>query len=468
LAPKAGFGQTELNRMWTKLSWEVRTGASAPLSIRRAYKLACAAPNGPVYVAYTTGALTEPNLKADIWARQHFLVEARPRPAVDQVDALARMLLDAKLAVPSFGEEVWKSGAQAEAIQLCELLGLPGVSGGGMGPYVNFPTEHPQSFRGNAATAFAGHAPDLLVSIGAGDSGRVDMDALDTMPKYAAVGVDASRLGRQRPFDLAVVGDVKETLKATIEAVKSLATKDRLAKLSKERLDYILPAIAAAKAERLKVARANFDASPIHPDRFDYELGRAIDKNAIVAEENFSQSHDFFRFGYRPDEVMKVSKGGSLGHGVGLAIGAKLAAPDRQVVLSMGDGALMYSACGFWTMARYEIPILTVIANNHNYQTVRNAFFRYNKEMVKTDHYHGMYLGDPDIDFVKLGECQGVKGVRVTSAADIEGALKQGIKETRAGRPFIVEIVVSRIGGGAASTWHQKFSVAKLGASSAQ
>ena len=79
-----------------------------------------------------------------------------------------------------------------------------------------------------------------------------------------------------------------------------------------------------------------------------------------------------------------------------------------------------------------------------------------------------MYLGDPDIDFVKLGECQGVKGVRVTSAADIEGALKKGIHEVRDGKPFIVEIVVSRIGGGAESTWHQKFSVAKLGTSSAQ
>ena len=376
LAPKPGYGQTELNRMWTKLSWEVRTGASCPLSIRRAYKLASAAPNGPVYVAYTTGALTEPNLKADIWPRENFLVQARPRPAVDQVDALARMLLDAKLPIPAFGEEVWKSGAQAEAVQLCELLGLPGTSAGG--PYVTFPYEHPQCLRSREANPFAGRTPDLLLSIGGSDSGRVDMNALDTMPKYAAVGLDANRLGRQRPFDLAVVGDVKETLKATIEAVKSLATKDRLTKISKERLDYILPAIATAKAERLKTAKANFDASPIHPDRFDYELSRAIDKNAIVVEENFSQSHDFFRFGYRPDEVMRVSKGGSLGHGVGLAIGAKLAAPDRQVILSIGDGALMYSACGFWTMARYEIPILTVIANNHNYQTVRNAFFRYN------------------------------------------------------------------------------------------
>jgi thiamine pyrophosphate-dependent acetolactate synthase large subunit-like protein len=376
------------------------------------------------------------------------------------------MLLDAKLPVPAFGDQVWKSGAQAEAVQLCELLGLPGTDDGDA--YPTFPSMHPQCLQGSAATAFPNHAPDLLIAIGGSDSGRVDINALDTMPKYAAVGVDANALGRQRPFDLAVVGDVKETLKATIEAVKSLATKDRLAKLSKERLDYILPAIAAAKEKQEKSARETFDASPIHPNRLDYELSQAIDKNAIFVEESFTQPSNFLRQGYRPDEVCKLTKGGSLGWGVGAAIGAKIGAPDRQVVLSIGDGALMYSASGFWTMARYEVPVLTVIANNHNYQMVRSGFYGYNKRMVATGHYHGMYLGDPDIDFLKIAEGQGVKGIRVTSAADIAGALKQGIKETREGRPFVVEVVVTRTGGGAESTWHQKFSVAKLGASSAQ
>ena len=466
LAPKPGYGQTEICRQFTKLSWEVRTGASGPLSIRRAYKLACTAPFGPVYVAYTTGALTAPDVKADIWPKENFLVQARPRPAVDQVDALARMLLDAKLPVPAFGDQVWTSGAQAEAVQLCELLGLPGMASGGA--YTTFPVMHPQCLRGNAAAAFPNHAPDLLLSIGGSDSGRVEMDALDTMPKYAAVGVDANKLGRQRPFDLAVVGDVKETLKATIEAVKSLATKDRLAKLSKERLDYILPAIAAAKEKLDKSARETFEASPIHPNRLDYELSQAMDKNGILVEESFTQPHNYFRLGYRPDEITKLTKGGSLGWGVGAAIGAKIGAPDRQVVLSIGDGALMYSASGFWTMARYEVPVLTVIANNHNYQMVRSGFFGYNKRMVATGHYHGMYLGDPDMDFVKIAEGQGVKGIRVTSAADIAGALKQGIRATREGRPFVVEVVVARTGGGAESTWHQKFSVAKLGTSSAQ
>jgi acetolactate synthase I/II/III large subunit len=467
LGAKPGYSQTEINRQFTKLSWEVRTGPSSALAIRRAYKLASTLPCGPVYVAYSTAALTATGVKADIWPREHFLVQARPRPAADQVEALARMLLEAKLPVPTFGDEVWKSGAQAEAVQLCELLGVPGTSAPLGDTFTNFPFDHPQRLQGDAATAFPGHAPDLLVSIGASDSGSVNLDALDTMPRFAAVGIDANKLGRARPFDLAVVGDARETLKATIDAVKSLATRDRLTKIRQERLDYILPAIAAARANRLQAARANFDANPIHPDRLDYELGRATGGNAILVEENFSQSHDFFRFGYRPDDTMRLVAPWSLGWGIGAAIGAKIGAPNRQVVLSIGDGAVMYSSSGFWTMARYEVPVLTVIANNHNYQMVRNGYVRYKGRMAATGHYHGAYLGDPDIDFIKLAESQGVGGIRVTSAADLEAALQRGVRETREGRPFVIDVIVARVGGGAESTWHQKYSVAKQATNSA-
>lgn len=117
-------------------------------------------------------------------------------------------------------------------------------------------------------------------------------------------------------------------------------------------------------------------------------------------------------------------------------MGAKLAAPDRQVVLSIGDGSLMYSAGGFWSMSRHSTAVLTVVWNNHNYQTVRNGAYRYNKRMTATGKFPGLYLGDPDIDFVKLAESQGVKGQRVTSAADIAAALHAGVAPTAVRFPF--------------------------------
>jgi benzoylformate decarboxylase len=151
----------------------------------------------------------------------------------------------------------------------------------------------------------------------------------------------------------------------------------------------------------------------------------------------------------------------SLGWGIGASIGAKLAAPDRQVVCSIGDGSVMYSASGFWTQVRYGVPVLTVVWNNHNYQTVRHAFYRYNGKMVETNRYPAMHLGDPEIDFVALAKSQGVPGERVERGADLEAALKRGIAATRGGSPYLVDVVISCYGGGADSTWHQKFNLAE-------
>ena len=81
--------------------------------------------------------------------------------------------------------------------------------------------------------------------------------------------------------------------------------------------------------------------------------------------------------------------------------------------------------------------------------------------MHKTGHYAGMYLGDPNIDFVKLAESQGVRGERVEAGNDLDQALKRGIAATRDGKPYVIEVVVARYGGGAESTWYEKFSLAR-------
>src|SRR5207237_3311891 len=164
------------------------------------------------------------------------------------------------------------------------------------------------------------------------------------------------------------------------------------------------------------------------------ELDQALDPNAIIVSENYTGPHVLFKFGYRADEKMWISASGTgLGWGIGAAIGAKLAAPDRLVVCSIGDGAVMYSASGFWTMKRYDVPVLTIVWNNRNYQTVRQNFAIYSGRMKGTGKYPGMYIGDPDIDFVKLAESQGVRDERVTAGAGLGAALTRGTQATREG-----------------------------------
>jgi benzoylformate decarboxylase len=361
-----------------------------------------------------------------------------------------------------FGDEIWKSGAQARTVELVELLGL--AAGTGQQAFAGFPTHHPQ----NAGRLRGGDRPypygnyDVLVQFGARDPGANSIPAtIRTAETYVAVGMDTDMIGRTHPVDLAIVADVNAALDDLLEAVASLATRDRLATIRADRLATITPAVAEARQRREAEAREHFDKSPIQPDRLDYEIAQAIEPNAIVAMETLTAKDDFTNYGFRDDERMRLrSNGTSLGWGVGAAIGAQLAAPDRQVVLSIGDGSLMYSASGFWTMARYDIPVLTVVWNNRNYQTVRNGFAEFGGRMAATGQYHGMHLGDPDIDYVALAASQGVGGERVEAAADLSTALRRGTQVTRDGRPYLVEVLIDTYGPGAESRWYRKFNLA--------
>jgi thiamine pyrophosphate-dependent acetolactate synthase large subunit-like protein len=81
--------------------------------------------------------------------------------------------------------------------------------------------------------------------------------------------------------------------------------------------------------------------------------------------------------------------------------------------------------------------------------------------MQAANRFAGMYLGDPEIDFVKLAQSQGLEGVLVETSADLRPALRRGIEATRSGTPFLVDVRVRRTGGGADSTWHQAFNLAE-------
>jgi thiamine pyrophosphate-dependent acetolactate synthase large subunit-like protein len=251
-----------------------------------------------------------------------------------------------------------------------------------------------------------------------------------------------------------MVANVKLALRALIDSVKAQATADRIARVAESR--------SGPGSQRREIRRDRMGLSPIHPDELGWALEQELDRNAIVVSENLSGSNQFYSTGFRDDEKMWLSTSGAgLGWGVGASIGAKLGQPDRQVVCNIGDGSVMYSASGFWSQARYGVTVLTVVCNNLNYQTVRNAYVRYGGKMQQANRFTGMYLGDPEIDFVKLAQSQGIEGAFVESSADLRPALRRGIDATRAGEPYLVDVRVARTGGGADSTWHQAFNLSE-------
>jgi benzoylformate decarboxylase len=453
LAPRPGFNQKDINRQFTKMAWESHNGDSVAMMLRRAFKVATTEPGGPVYLAIPNTIL-EGKATAEIYDRSHFLIPSDIPPDTGRVTQVARLLLEAKSPALILGDEVAKAGAQPEGLELAELLGLP-VHEHVLPAYHSFPRHH-SLFKG----PFSGKGKDVVVNFGEYDVGDFD-GALISGPAYepgakvVRIGLNTQAIGRNNPFDVAMVANPKLTLRALIDALKSEASAATLKKLREARWNE--PA-----ARKVDIDPKRVGNRVIHPDELGWTLEQVLDPDAIVVSENLGGSNNFLSTGFRANEKSWVSNSGAgLGWGIGAATGAKLAAPDRQVVCNIGDGSVMYGAAGFWTQARHEVPVLTVVCNNRNYQTVRLAYWRYKKQMTKADRYPGMHLGNPNIDFVKLAESQGVAGVRVESSSELRSALQKGIETTRRGQPFLVEVLVQKVGGGADSEWYQEFSLAK-------
>lgn len=465
LGARPGFDQKEINRQFTKISWESRDAANLAMILRRAFKVATTPPGGPVYLATANYALEQKNISATIYPAERFLLPVRVHPDPAAVERAARLLIEAKNPVIIVGDEVWKSGAQVELLELVEYLGVAVVKSGGtiLGcSYQPFPTAHPLHL--GAWYSYydgPGQSTDLVFFVGAPDVGGKTVPKSPELPvrsRIVRLGMNLSDDSRNYPTDIVLVADVKAGLRDLRAAIDSQLTKSTAASISEPRSERLKRISAEARQAVDREIAAKMGKSPIHPFELGKVMSEVLEKNAILVTENLTGKFESFRFGFRPDEMMFLGNSGdSLGWGIGAAIGAKLAAPERQVVCSIGDGSVMYSASGFWTQARYHIPVLTVVWNNRNYQTVRQAYHAYGGKMAASGKYAGMYLGDPDIDFVKLAESQGVAGERVSSGTDLRGALERASTATRDGQPYVVEVIVARYGGGADSTWHESF-----------
>lgn len=468
LGPRPGFNQKEINRQFTKLSWESHDPRGVAAMLRRAFTLASAPPSGPVYLAFPNTVL-EGKGKADVLPRERFMLSDNVPPDPKQVDELAKMLLAAKKPALILGDEVYKSDAMAEALELAELLSLP-VHESPLPAFHCFPRQHPL-FKGKFTSheKDKGRGFDLVLNAGDYDLGDYDVrELIRPVPdqplfehgtKVARFGLNPNSMGRNTGFDLAFLANVKGTLTALVEAVKKRGVPDGRTWKGERR-----------KLVELEERRRGMD--PLHPDELGWMMERVLDPNAIIVSENLSGSNHFLSTGGTDAKLWISNSSAGLGWGIGAATGAKLAAPDRQVVCNIGDGSVMYGAAGFWTQARYRIPVLTVVCNNRNYQTVRHAYSRAKGKMLQDEKFLGMYLGDPEIDFVKLAQSQGVGGIKVTKSDELEGALKQAAKETANGSPFLVEVVVRTVRNAEerkgrerdeseVPNWHEGFRLAK-------
>jgi len=457
LAARPGWDLKDMTRQFTKISWQTRDAKALPTQIRRAFKIATTEPGGPVYLAISEAAQAEKNVTAQIYDRENFIIPNEISPNPDTLKEAAKALLAAKAPVMWLGDQITKDGACAEAIELAEILSIPACDYPVPlipGTFANFPHKHPLY-----AGIYNAQDKDLVLALGFIHNlpGTVWFGMKEDTPMICC-STSPDSIGRVHPFNIAMVANTKLALRGLIDTVKSMATAARIKEIAASRRGQE-PDFGNKAA---KIKRENVGLSPIHPDEVALVMDEELDRNCILVHEYQQSSPHFFSVGPREDEKMWVSnKGICLGWGIGAAIGAKIAAPDRQVVLDIGDGSVMYSASAFWTMARYEVPVLIIVSNNRCYDSLRKAYEAYNGRMKAANRFTGTILDNPPIDYARLVKSQGCDGIRVERAADLRPALRRGIEATRAGTPFLIDVDVARTGPGADSTWFQKFSVAQ-------
>ncbi|PON15332.1 hypothetical protein C2W62_24350, partial [Candidatus Entotheonella serta] len=322
--------------------------------------------------------------------------------------------------------------------------------------FPNFPNRHPLHC-GNYPIAsdfseITGLDPDLLFLVGCQSvHGEV------RIPSVMQIGPNPTLMGRHYPLDISAHCEVRGTLQQLCEALPRVHESAALEAWPRQRAKVRTYAQLLINREEGVVREHENDAT-IHPSLLEAQLTELLPRNTMMALENPTGRTALLPFGYE-DMGYTRGGGGSLGWGVGDAIGTKIAVgAERPVVLSIGDGSLTYSAAGFWTMARYNTAVLTIVSNNDTYQIVRQNWAREapDSRMVREGKYPGIFLNSPATDYVGLARSQGVDGERVTEPQALEAALKRGVERTtRDNQPYLLDVAIAREGVGAESDWHQ-------------
>jgi benzoylformate decarboxylase len=458
LAPFPGLTQAESMRPLMKdarCAYQVDTNPQAiTVATARAFREATTPPTGPVYLSISAELLNREGLHAEIGEAAQYRIERPAAARQETIDAMTARLVDARCPVLIFGDDVWREGAQAEAVRLAEALEAPVFSTRQV--FANFPTRHPLYCGTYPVPAeFAkvtALEPDLLLLVGCpGVHGTV------AEPSVMQIGPNPLLMGRHYPLDLAAQCEVRGTLAALVTALPRAAGADRIATRTRERAKVRAYARLLIEREE-QVVREHERDETVHPSFLEAQLAGTLPRHSVMVQESSTARTTLLSFGHQAMAWTR-SGGGSLGFGVGGAIGAKIAVGrERPVVLHLGDGALTYSAAGFWTMARYNTAVLAVVSNNETYQVVRTNWAREmpDSKMVREGMYPGLYLGAPAIDYAALARSQGVDAERVTTSKELEPALRRGLaRTTERNRPYLIDVAVARDGIGAESTWYQ-------------
>ena len=332
-----------------KSAHTVRDPAKIARTTAEAIDTAAEPPLGPTFVDYPLDVVFS-EAEAEVPEPP-----AVPEHVADGAEEAAKLLAEAERPAIMAGTNLYWACAETELRELAQALGIPvflnGLGRGCLPPNdeLYFARARGDGLGGCDVCLVIGVPLDFRLGFGASIAEDAKLIQLDFAP---------SRLERTRQPDLALSGDIG----ATLTAIREGASGDP--KRTARWVEELRKTETEKRAEEREMLED--DRAPLHPMRVYRELDDFLERDAIVVGDG----GDFVSFAGRvwetwePGTWMDPGPYGCLGAGPGQAIGAKLAHPERQVCLLLGDGAFGFSGMEFDTMARHHLPIVAVLGNN--------------------------------------------------------------------------------------------------------
>ncbi len=406
----------------TKHNFIIKDAEALAPALRKAFDIARSGRPGPVLVDITKNATAD---KTEYEYKKPVMPERVTETIRNEdIEKALEMIQEAKRPFIFVGGGSVISGA-SEAVNtfahkvhapVCDSLMGKGAFNGTDPLYTGMLGMH-----GTKSSNFGVAHCDLLITLGARFSDRVtgDTSRFAKKAKILQIDIDPAEINKNVLVSGSVIGDVKSVLDILNE------------KLPDMKHDAWVEEVEALKNQY----PLKFDDDRLTGPYVVEELYRVTKGDAIVTTEvgqNQMWAAQYYK--YKEPRTFLTSGGlGTMGYGLGASIGAKLGRPDKTVVNVAGDGCFRMNMNEIVTAARYNVPIIQLVLNNHVLGMVRQW-----QSLYYGQRYSATVLDD-QLDFVKLAEAMGAVGMRVTKKEEVAPALKKAIA---LGRPVVLECVI--------------------------
>ncbi|MGH7919898.1 MAG: thiamine pyrophosphate-requiring protein [Candidatus Dormibacteraceae bacterium] len=409
--------------------------AAVPDALRRAFRQARNGRPGPALVEIPIDVLAE-EVPGPLCHRAAPRLRSGPDPKV--VDEVARVLVEAERPLIYAGQGVHYAEAWPQLQAFAELLEAPVATT--IEGKSAFPEDHALAL-GCAGHSMPGpvydflHRADLIFGIGCSFTKTNFGARIPEGPTIVHATLDPLDIDKEVRCDHALVGDAALTLEALLAAVT-----ERLHGHPRGRRRELAGEIAAARAAWLGEWRPKLDsdASPLSPYRVIRDLWRTVDVASTIITHDAGSPRDQlvpFWVSRSPLSYIGWGKTTQLGYGLGLAMGAKLARPDKLCVNVWGDAAIGFTGMDFETAVRERIPILSILFNNFS-MAMELPVMKTATEKYRSTDISGNYA--------EMARAFGGYGERVSEAGQIVPAIERGIRQTREGNPALLEFLTAQ------------------------